>query len=148
MSLVFYKRLVIIGSVLIFLFAGCASPPNGYDTRRCVAVWNLENLSPPGNVFPNLEELFASKVVEILIEAGDYEVVERQRLILALEELNLGTTAWVDESTRLRIGRMVGARLMVFGSYQVIAGQMRLDLRLVDVESGRIMKAVQKTTTG
>lgn len=148
MRLAFYKRLVIIGCVLIFFFGGCASPPNGYGTRRRVAVWNLENLSPSGNVQPNLEELFASKVIEILVETGDYEVVERQRLILALEELNLGTTAWVDESTRLKIGRMVGARLMVFGSYQVIAGQMRLDLRLVDVESGRILKAVQKTTSG
>lgn len=37
---------------------------------------------------------------------------------------------------------------MVFGGYQSIGRQMRLDLRLVDVETGRVVKAVQRTTTG
>ncbi|MBN1931795.1 MAG: hypothetical protein JW786_09335 [Desulfobacterales bacterium] len=146
--MVFYKRFVIITGVLIFFFAGCASSPNGYDSRSAIAVWDLENLSPSENIQPNLEEFFTSKIVEILVETGNYEVIERQRLILSLEELNLGTSALVDESTRLRVGRMLGARLMVFGSYQFIADQMRLDLRLVEVESGRILKAVQKITSG
>ena len=36
---------------------------------------------------------------------------------------------------------------MVFGSYFVIADTMRLDLRLVDVETGNILKATQKTAS-
>jgi len=39
------------------------------------------------------------------------------------------------------------AQLMVFGGYQVIEEQMRLDLRLVEVETGRIRKAAQKTVS-
>jgi hypothetical protein len=31
---------------------------------------------------------------------------------------------------------------MVFGSYQVIENQLRLDIRLVEVESGRVINAV------
>jgi hypothetical protein len=74
-------------------------------------------------------------------------VIERQRLLLALEELRLGTTSIVDESTRLKLGKIVAARFMVFGGYQVVGDKMRLDLRLVEVETGKIKKAVQKITS-
>ena len=37
---------------------------------------------------------------------------------------------------------------MIFGAYQVIADQMRLDLRMVDVETGRIIKTAEKTAGG
>ena len=73
-------------------------------------------------------------------------MVERERLILALEELKLGSSALADPSTRLQIGRIVGARYMVFGTYMIISGLMRLDLRLVDVETGGILKACERST--
>jgi curli biogenesis system outer membrane secretion channel CsgG len=92
-------------------------------------------------------ELLSTKVIETFKETDLYTVVERERLLLVLEELNLGTTSLVDETTRLRIGKLVGAQLMVFGGYQVIEEQMRLDLRLVEVETGKIRKAAQKTVS-
>jgi hypothetical protein len=73
--------------------------------------------------------------------------VEIQRLLLILDELNLGTSALAHETTRLKLGRMVGARLMVFGGYLVFAEQMRLDLRLVDVETGGVIKTAAKTVS-
>jgi len=50
-----------------------------------------------------------------------------------------------DKAAGLRIGRLVGARLMLFGAYQVVASQMRLDLRLVEVETGKVLNAAQQT---
>jgi len=35
--------------------------------------------------------------------------------------------------------------LMVFGGYMLIGTTMRIDLRLVEVETGKVLKAVQKT---
>jgi hypothetical protein len=52
----------------------------------------------------------------------------------------------VDESTRLRLGKLVGATLMVFGGYQAIGDTVRLDVRLIEVESGKTIKAVFKTS--
>jgi curli biogenesis system outer membrane secretion channel CsgG len=112
-----------------------------------VAVWDLENLNPAETIGPDVGELLAAKVIETLNDSGAFQVVERERLILVLEELNLGSSSLVDESTRLKIGRIVGARFMVFGGYFVLGNMMRLDLRLVEVESGRIVKAAQKTAS-
>ena len=112
-----------------------------------MAVWDLENSNPGAAIGPDMGELLAAQVVETIKESGGFQVVERERLILVLEELDLGSSSLVDESTRLRIGRIVGARFMVFGGYFVLGNMMRLDLRLVEVETGRIVKASQKTAS-
>jgi curli biogenesis system outer membrane secretion channel CsgG len=112
-----------------------------------VAVWDLENLNPAETIGPDMGELLAAEVIETLNESGAFQVVERERLILVLEELSLGSSALVDEATRLKIGRIVGARFMVFGGYFVLGNMMRLDLRLVEVETGRVVKAAQKTAS-
>jgi curli biogenesis system outer membrane secretion channel CsgG len=133
--------------LMLVYFSGCASAPCMEKKIFTVAVWDLENLNPADAVGAEMGELLAVKIIETLKDSGAYTVVERERLILALEELNLGTSTLVDKSTRLKIGKIVGARLMVFGSFFVIAGTMRLDLRLVEVETGSVLKAAQKTAS-
>ncbi len=142
----FHRDLLGIFFALALLFVSCSTGPVAYKEGTTIAVWDLENLTPSESVQHNLGELLSAKVIETINKTGKHTVVERERLLIALEELNLGTTSLVDESTRLRIGRIVGAQLMAFGAYQVIVDQMRLDLRLVEVETGKIIKAAQKTT--
>ena len=131
---------------LCFCLLSCTHAPAVNETGGGVAVWDLEDLSP-GLAREALGELFAAQVMDVLKNKGEYTVVERARLLRVLEELRLGSSSLVDEQTRMRLGKLVGARLMVFGGYQVIGGQMRVDLRLVEVETGKVVKAVQKTAT-
>jgi curli biogenesis system outer membrane secretion channel CsgG len=135
--------------ILLFTFYfGCTPGPKPVMERQTstVAVWDLENLNPNAAIGADMGELLAAEVIETFKESSTFQVVERQRLILALEELNLGSSALANEATRLRIGRIVGARFMVFGGYFVLGDMMRLDLRLVEVETGTIVKAAEKTT--
>ena len=134
--------------LLLTFFSGCTQVPKpGVDRQTsAVAVWDLENLNPDAGIGTDMGELLAAEVIETFKESGTFQVVERQRLILALEELNLGSSSLANEATRLRIGRIVGARFMVFGGYFVLGDMMRLDLRLVEVETGTIVKAAEKTT--
>ena len=131
-----------------FLLASCAPKPAVLERDVTIAVWDLDDVSPATDSRTDLGELLSAQVMDALRKKENITLVERQRLLRILEELHLGTTAVVDETTRLRLGRLAGARWMVFGGYQIIAGQMRLDLRLVEVETGKIRKAVQKTATG
>ena len=141
------KRLIGLSILLLTFFSGCTLAPCMDRQTAAVAVWDLENLNPDEAIGTDMGELLAAKVIETLNESSTFQVVERQRLILALEELTRGSTSMVDESTRLKIGRIVGARFMVFGGYFVLGGMMRLDLRLVEVETGSVVKAAQKTTS-
>ena len=65
-------------------------------------------------------------------------------MLRALEELRLGASPLVDHQTQLRLGKMIGARFMIFGGYQIIGDLLRVDIRLVDVETGKVLKAVHK----
>jgi hypothetical protein len=134
-------------AVMGLFFFGCAAPQVVYEKGTSVAVWDLENLSPMKGGHPDLSEFLSAKVAGTIKSKGYYNIVERQRLLLVLNELNLGTSMLVDEATGLQLGRMVGARLMVFGGYMVFAEQMRLDLRLVDVETGGVIKTAEKTVS-
>jgi len=132
--------------LLVFIMAGCAGQtapvPDGPPT---LAVWSLEDLSLPGTTQPDLAELMTAGVMEAVEAIGTYTLVEREQLLAILQELNLGSSDLAAEATSLRIGRIAGARLMIFGAYQVIASQMRVDLRLVEVETGKVLNTAQQT---
>lgn len=141
------KTLRWVFAVVVVIGISCADRLLVAEKAATIAVWDLEDASPLDQVQPDLGEILSSQIVETLKEKRNVIVVERERLILALEELGLGTTSLVDENTRLELGKLVGAQLMVFGIYQFIGGMMRLDLRLVEVETGSVLKAIAKTTS-
>jgi TolB-like protein len=114
------------------------------QTRWSVAVFDFENLSPRNITDLDLAGPLTAKAIETIEKIGKYDVVERQHLTAVLEELNLGSSMVADRQTQLKLGAITGARRMVFGCYQLVENQMRLDIRLVDVESGRVIKAVSR----
>ncbi len=131
--------------VSLILFSGCATTPK-QTGPPAVAVWDLEELNYDKSSRPDLGQILTSGVMEAIRDKGSYQVVERQQLLLVLEELNLGSSDLADENTRLRIGKIAGANQMIFGAYQVLGDVMRIDLRLVDVSTGKIVRAAQETT--
>jgi curli biogenesis system outer membrane secretion channel CsgG len=146
------KKFVFV-TVICFFLNGCAAAPPApsgvpSEKKTIIAIWDLEDLSPMGIAQPDMGNILSARIMETIQQAGDYTVVEREKLEIALRELNLGSSSLADPSTQLRIGRIAGAKLMIFGAYQVIADQMRLDLRMVDVETGRIKKTAEKTAGG
>ncbi len=139
--------------VLLFFLCSCSSQPMNYtaktyDSNSVIAVWDLENYSLTENqILDNLEEFLSAKVAETLMTEGEYIIVEREKLLLALEELNISSSTLTNENNRLQVGHMVGAQLMVFGAYQQFGDQLRIDLRLVDVETGVVVRTSKLITT-
>jgi curli biogenesis system outer membrane secretion channel CsgG len=133
--------------VLVTIICGCtgsATRPDLPPEGGAIAVWNFEDLSPLINPVVEFGEFLSGAVAEVFQKSDEYQVVEREKLLLTIEELNLGTSEVVDERTRLRLGRLVGARWMVFGGYQIVGKLMRLELRKVDVETGVVVKSSSK----
>lgn len=139
-------RWLLLLAVLWAGVSGCAPSPGGKAPAPMVpsvAVWSLENFG--GDPASDWGEVLSSSVIQVFEASGRYVVIERERLLLALEELHLGSSDLADEATRLRVGKIVGARFMVFGGYLALGNQLRLDLRLVEVESGAVLRAARKT---
>ncbi|MES2643112.1 MAG: CsgG/HfaB family protein [Myxococcota bacterium] len=104
-----------------------------------VAVMYFQN---QGN--PELEPLkvgLTQMLTTDLVGAGGVTVVERTQLQALMDELKLGHSAVVDKDTSAKLGKLLGAEYLVLGSYFSLAGTLRVDARLVRVETGEVIYA-------
>jgi len=138
---------------LLFFISSCATEqaaykPVGYGSGSIVAVWDLDDISVTSHPsLTDMQEFLTAKIIETLKTKGGYELVERQKLLLVLEELSIGSSELASETSRLKVGQMLGAQLMVFGGYQLVGEQLRIDLRMIEVSSGVVIKAAEQITT-
>jgi TolB-like protein len=71
-----------------------------------------------------------------------FQIVERDRLQEVLDELRLNQTNKIDKGSANEIGKLLGARYMVMGGYFDLMGTLRIDARVVEVETGKILKSI------
>ncbi len=89
-----------------------------------------------------LKKGLAQMVITDLSGLTAVRIVERERLQEILDELKLGTSAKIDPATAAKVGKLLGARYMVMGGYFDLLGSLRVDARVVEVETGRIIRSV------
>lgn len=77
-----------------------------------------------------------------LARGTDLVVVERSRLDQVMEEVALALGGFTEGEAAVRAGKKIGASSLIVGSYQRAGEGLRLSLRLVDGEDGRVLGAV------
>jgi len=91
----------------------------------------LEELEP---YRAGLTDMFISKLQEI----PQLQVVERSRLDQIMNELGLTETGVIDPETVQKIGRLMGAQALFYGSFTAIGEMIELNGRFVRVETGAV----------
>jgi TolB-like protein len=88
---------------------------------------------------------FAKIFTEILttsfVTSEAFRIIEREQLHKVLKEIELTQSGIIDTSNAKQIGKMVGANAIVIGGVTKIGNDMRLDVRIIDVETGIILTA-------
>lgn len=95
--------------------------------------------------FDAMEAGFAALLIQQLSGTTDLKVVERERIQWLLNELDLQRdAARVDQATAVQMGKIMGAHVMLFGSF-IVADKRRvvLSARLVDVSTSEVLMAEQ-----
>lgn len=143
------KRVPFYFLALLFLLFGCVSahrPVQRPEGPVTIAVWDFEDLSPSqSGRFSYFKKMLADIAIQKMQEMPGVMPVERSRLEQVLEEQALGSSELAQRSTRLRLGKLLGARWMMFGTYLVIGKQARIDMSLVDVETSKVLAAGERT---
>ncbi len=124
-------------------FALVAAPARAQDTRPGIAVLPFNNSGSFGQDKENFDALqkgIAGMLISELAANPAARVVEREQIQSVLDEQHLGTSGQVDPKTAARVGKLVGARYMITGTFIDFYGDFRVDLRLVNGETGEIMK--------
>jgi TolB-like protein len=76
---------------------------------------------------------------------SELRLADPLRVQQALKAQKLGPSERVDAATAARVGKDVGARYAITGSFADFYSRFRLDARIVDVESGQILKVVSNS---
>jgi curli biogenesis system outer membrane secretion channel CsgG len=69
-------------------------------------------------------------------------MVDRQALEKILNEQNLNNSKNFDASTASKIGKLLGAEVIITGTYFEFFGSLRVDAKFIDVETGEIAFSV------
>ena len=136
-------RLRAVVTVLSLIPAVLGAQQRGQDTRPGIAVLPFNNGGSYGQQkedFDALERGIAGMMISELSANAAARVVERAEIQKLLDEQNLGAQGRVDAATAAKIGKLVGARYMVLGTFVDFYGDFRVDVRLINTETSEVVK--------
>ena len=107
-----------------------------------VAVSYFENTGNDAAMAP-LQKGLAEMLITDLSVSKAITIVERSRLNDVLGEVKLQKNPYFDPEGAAKLGRGLGADFLITGSYLVMDDKIRIDARVVDVESSAVVLSVK-----
>ena len=90
-----------------------------------------------------LRKCLAQLLIKDLAEYDKITVLERERLEALLKEIKLGKSGYINKQTAQKLGRGVGARYMVLGSYFQVLGKFIVNAKVVEVATGVVIRGAR-----
>jgi tetratricopeptide (TPR) repeat protein len=107
-----------------------------------VAVADFEGGSiPPAKNTEFWGKALASFMIADMAASKNLRLIDRAHLADVLREQMLSAGELADPQTRLRVGRILGAKYFIFGTYTIVGGEAALTARMDSVETGQILEA-------
>lgn len=104
------------------------------ERKVVVVVLDLQ----PQNVSPEEAALMTDYLRDELVNSGDYQVVERQRMNEIIAEQDFQRFGVTQEEYAVRLGQLLNASKIFLGTSGMIQDVRVLAVRIVDVETGRV----------
>lgn len=117
-----------------------ASPSAPRSGALIVAVLPFANNSGDAQWDPVGKGL-ADMMTTDLSRSDSLTVIERARLAEVVQEIGLQQTSMIDASTAQKVGQLLGASHLAFGSLVALDPDLRLDVRLVGIGTGEVLVA-------
>jgi TolB-like protein len=107
-----------------------------------VAIINFDNTSGTTSEFGDLGGPLRDMLITDLTEVKNLSMVDRQALEKLLNEQNLNNTNRFDQNTATKLGKLLGAEIIITGTYFEFYGNLRVDAKFINVETGEIAFSV------
>ncbi len=136
----FLKKILIITSLLslyssILLFS---------QEVKTVAVIEFEGLGITKTEVKSLTNRLRSN----LVSSGEYDVIERGQMNEILEEQGFQLSGCTSESCMVEAGQLLGVQFMLAGSISLIGSTYSVEMRFINIETGKIFKAANYDMEG
>ena len=130
----------------LIIFISLITFSKSYSQTETIAILDFSNncifeKEKYASLSPGLAEIMITELSNI----KTLKFVERQKINALIQEMQMAQTGLVSEETGVQVGKLVGAKYLVFGSYMIFDRKVRIDVRIVEVETGLTIKAEQVT---
>ena len=139
-----HYALGLLCSLAVLAAPASLDSPGGTAPRKTVAVLSFDNHTGQA-YYDALGKGMASMMISDLSAVQEIQLLERERIQDLVQEIDRQGTQYFDSTTAVKVGHMAGAEYVVVGAIAAIRPQMRIDTRVVRVETGEIVKAAQVT---
>lgn len=137
-----------IGTLIFFIFYTLFIPCTGFyaqeKTIKRIAILDLQGEGINQTEARTLTGRLRSK----LVNTNTFHVLEREQMDEILGEQGFQQSGCVSDECLVEIGRLVGVEQMVGGTIGKIGSTYTLDLRIIEVQTGRIVKTVSEDYRG
>lgn len=136
-------------TLLLLVLAALGFAPTAMSSavapaRKSVAVLNFDNNTGKAD-YDHLGQGLAAMMTTDLAAVDDIQLLERQRLADVTKEIDAQRSGYFDSTTAVKVGRLTGAEYIVIGALAAVDPQLRIDTRIVRVETGAIVKTARVT---
>ena len=128
---------------LLFFSSGIAS--QNQTIKPTVAILNFQSNTGDTAIDAMLSTGSAETIISDLSIIQEITVVERTRIVEVMKEIELGMTGIIDKKTAQQAGRIMGVQYILMGHWQKFGNQFRVNARLVEVETGKIVVSIKET---
>ncbi|UCD32241.1 MAG: hypothetical protein JSV38_16050, partial [Desulfobacterales bacterium] len=113
------------------------------QTPKTLAIFPFENnsVTDPEQFMPLEKGLSAMLITDLTNNVNTLKVIERDKIQSLLKEIALSQSGHVDQSTAIKAGKILGAQATTFGSFMVLGPQVRIDARIIKVETSEVLMA-------
>ena len=87
----------------------------------------------------------AEAIINKIVNDKSLRIVEESQLDKAINAIARNQTGLFEEESALAVGQMVDARFIVIGSVQVVADQVAVTARLLEVETRQLLASARST---
>lgn len=83
-----------------------------------------------------------------LVETGAFDVIERGKMEEIFEEMELQLSGCISSECAVQVGQLLGVSRMITGTIGKFGKTYTIDVRVIDIESSRIIEAIPLDYTG
>lgn len=111
------------------------------QVSKTLAILPFENnsVTDPDRYAPLSKGLSAMLITDLNKSGSTLKLVERMKIDALLKEIVLGQTGSVDTATAVKVGKILGAQTIAFGSFMVLGRDVRIDVRIIKVETSELI---------
>ena len=127
------RRLILIPFLVLFAVTAC-----GQETKPSAAVMDLE---PKEGISAGVVSSISDYLRTQLVNTGKIDIVTRENMDQILKEQKFQLSGCTSQECIIEAGKLMGVRKMFTGSIGKVGTTYIVNLKIINVESGKIEKA-------